>query len=93
MDYGKGTEFSLQGMIMQLNITDKNVIKMQMYATKNLPYLQKQSLQELNSLLQTFSELKIITPSTEIIDKKDIFTSLENYFKAYQIDLTNSLKK
>lgn len=91
--FGKAIQFSLQGMIMLLNITDRNITKMQMYAPKNLSYLQKQSLKELYSLLQTFSEVKIITTSTEIIDKKDIFTSLEDFFKTYQIDLVDSLNK
>ena len=91
--FGKAIEFSLQGMIMLLNITDKNITKMHMYAPKNLSFLQKQSLKELYSLLQTFSEVKIITPSTEIIDKKDIFTSIEDYFKTYQIDLVDCLNK
>ena len=78
---------------MLLNITDRSITKMQMYAPKNLSYLQKQSLKELYLLLQTFNEIKIITPSTEIINQENIFTSLEDYFKTYQIDLENSLSK
>lgn len=81
--YGKGIQFSLQGMILLLNHSieylDQHESKIMMWAPKNLSNPQKQKLMELYPLLASFEEVAIRVPIS-YFDFQD-YDSLEKFFE------------
>lgn len=87
--YGKAIDPSLQGLIMLLNTSSKNISQMIMYVPEydKITSLQKDSLVEMNNLLMSFDKVKIVAPTSQFITDEDCFFSLEEFYNAYDIDI------
>lgn len=87
--YGKAIDLSLQGLVMLLNISSKDISKMIMYVPlqDKITVFQKDSLAAMNNLLMSFDEVKIVAPTNQFITGKDCFFSLNAFYKAYDIEI------
>lgn len=92
--YGKAIDLSIQGLIMLLNISNKNINQMIMYVPlqDKMTSLQKASLVAMNDLLISFDKVKIVAPTSQFVTDKDCFFSLRDFYKAYDIEIYNDKK-
>lgn len=81
-------DLSLQGVIIMLNIGSyKENEEMNLYVPTDLTDLQKEILTELYPILKAFENVNIRTSSSNVMHKNYTYTSIDDYFEDYGIDL------
>lgn len=93
--YGKAIDLSLQGMIMLLNISNKNVKEMIMYVPSKdrITTRQSDALHDIYGLLKSFDKAKIIVPKSVFITDDDCFFCVDDFYASYEIESDNKGKR
>ncbi len=91
--FNKGINFSLQGMILLLNLTVNSDRSMIMFVPTILSKEQKITLNELYSTLTYFDDIKIVMPKSEIINDEDVYESLDDYYNYFNVQQMQNIKR
>ena len=86
--FGKAINFSLQGMIILLNLSDRNTTKMHMFVPVLMTEKQKEQIINLYETLCAFNEISIVMPKSEFIKTDDYIHDLETFLELYNIKIS-----
>lgn len=93
--YGKAIDLSLQGLIMLLNISNKNKNAMVMYVPTEdrITSKQEDKLHDIYGLLKSFDDAKIVVPKSVFITDDDCFFCVDDFYNFYGIEIGNKSKR